>query len=75
VVNAGCALLLARYRQHGGSLKHAAFLSARNDAFANIGIIGTTTARKIADSNLLACKWNRRFRAGISECVGNYQQD
>lgn len=46
VVNAGCALLLARYRRHGGSLTHAAFLSARNDAFANIGIIvaGLVTA-------------------------------
>lgn len=40
VVNLACAFLLARWRDHGGSLTRAAFLSARNDAFANIGIIG-----------------------------------
>ena len=31
--------MLARYRAHGGSLTRAAFLSSRNDAFANIAII------------------------------------
>lgn len=40
VVNLGCALLLARVRHVHGSLTRAAFLSARNDAFANVGIIG-----------------------------------
>ena len=40
VVNLSCAFLLARYRAHGGSLTKAAFLSARNDALANVGIIG-----------------------------------
>ncbi|NBJ11225.1 cation transporter [Microvirga arsenatis] len=39
-VNLACALLLARHRQHGGSLTKAAFLSARNDAFANVAIVG-----------------------------------
>lgn len=39
VVNLSCALMLARYRHHGGSLTRAAFLSARNDALANIAII------------------------------------
>lgn len=39
-VNLGCALLLARFRAHGGSLTRAAFLSARNDAFANAAIVG-----------------------------------
>ncbi len=45
-VNFGCALLLARYRHHGGSLTRAAFLSARNDVFANIAIViaGAVTA-------------------------------
>ena len=38
-VNLGCAFLLARYRDHASSLTRAAFLSARNDAFANIAII------------------------------------
>jgi len=38
-VNVGCAFVLARFRHHGGSLTKAAFLSARNDAFANIAII------------------------------------
>lgn len=38
-VNLGCALLLANYRHHSGSLTRAAFLSARNDALANVAII------------------------------------
>lgn len=38
-VNLGCALLLARVRMHGGSLVRAAYLSARNDAAANLAII------------------------------------
>ncbi len=40
VINLFCALTLARYREHSGSLTKAAFLSARNDAIANIAIIG-----------------------------------
>jgi Co/Zn/Cd efflux system component len=40
LVNLTCAYMLARFRHHGGSLTRAAFLSARNDAFANIAIIG-----------------------------------
>lgn len=39
VVNITCAFILTRYRQHSGSLTKAAFLSARNDALANIAII------------------------------------
>jgi len=38
-VNLACALLLARFRHHAGSLSRAAFLSARNDAFANVAIV------------------------------------
>jgi Co/Zn/Cd efflux system component len=38
-VNIGCAFLLARFRHHSGSLTRAAFLSARNDALANIAIV------------------------------------
>jgi Co/Zn/Cd efflux system component len=38
-VNLSCALMLARYRSHRGSLTRAAFLSARNDTFANVAII------------------------------------
>ena len=40
-VNVGCALLLARFRHASGSLTRAAFLSARNDAFANVAIVLT----------------------------------
>lgn len=40
VVNLTCALVLTRFRGHRGSLTKAAYLSARNDAFANIAIIG-----------------------------------
>jgi Co/Zn/Cd efflux system component len=38
-VNLVCARLLARFRAHSGSLTQSTFLSARNDALANIGII------------------------------------
>ena len=38
-VNLTCAFLLARHRHHSGSLTKAAWLSARNDAVANIAII------------------------------------
>jgi Co/Zn/Cd efflux system component len=40
-VNLTCALLLVRFRSHSGSLTRAAFLSARNDAIANIAIVLT----------------------------------
>jgi Co/Zn/Cd efflux system component len=45
-VNLSCAMMLARYRHHSGGLTRAAFLSARNDAFANIATIaaGLVTA-------------------------------
>jgi len=45
-INLSCALMLARYRHHSGSLTKAAFLSARNDAAANVAIIaaGLVTA-------------------------------
>lgn len=45
-INLSCAFLLARFRHHGGSLTRAAFLSARNDAVANIAIVaaGLVTA-------------------------------
>ena len=39
LVNLSCAFLLARVRSQGGSLTKAAFLSARNDALANVAII------------------------------------
>jgi Co/Zn/Cd efflux system component len=38
-VNFSCAMLLTRFRHDSGSLTRAAFLSARNDVFANIGIV------------------------------------
>jgi Co/Zn/Cd efflux system component len=44
LINLSCALMLARFRARGGSLTRAAFLSARNDAFANVAIIGAALA-------------------------------
>ena len=46
VINLTCAFILASYRHHSGSLTRAAFLSARNDALANLAIIaaGLVTA-------------------------------
>lgn len=50
-INLLCAFLLVRYRAHAGSLTRAAFLSARNDAIANVAIIaaagGTVMTRSI----------------------------
>ena len=39
IINLSCAFILARFRSHSGSLTRAAFLSARNDAVANVDII------------------------------------
>jgi Co/Zn/Cd efflux system component len=50
VVNLTCALILARYRHHSGSLTRAAFLSARNDAFANVAIIATGFVTAVTQS-------------------------
>lgn len=38
-INLVCAAMLAACRPRGGSLARAAFLSARNDALANVGIM------------------------------------
>jgi Co/Zn/Cd efflux system component len=43
-VNLYCAFTLARFRHHSGSLTRAAFLSARNDALANVAIIAAGAA-------------------------------
>ena len=39
VINLTCAFMLVQFRTHSGSLTRAAFLSARNDALANVAII------------------------------------
>lgn len=49
-VNLTCAFVLARHRHHIGSLSKAAFLSARNDALANVGIIGAGLATVVVQS-------------------------
>lgn len=49
-VNLTCAFVLARFRQLSGSLTRAAFLSARNDALANVGIIGAGLATMAVQS-------------------------
>jgi Co/Zn/Cd efflux system component len=43
-INLSCAMMLVRFREHSGSLTRAAFLSARNDALANITIIAAGLA-------------------------------
>ena len=43
-INLSCAFMLERFRKHSGSLTKAAFLSARNDALANIAIIAASIA-------------------------------
>lgn len=49
-VNVSCALLLARFRAAAGSLSRAAFLSARNDAWANLAIIAAAAVTHVAPS-------------------------
>jgi len=44
LINLTCAFLLARHRHAGGSMAKAAWLSARNDAFANVAIIAAAVA-------------------------------
>ena len=41
IINCLCTLILIKFRNYSGSLTKAAFLSARNDALANIAIIFT----------------------------------
>ena len=50
IVNLTCALILARFRRASGSLTRAAFLSARNDALANVAIVaaGLVTAATLS---------------------------
>jgi len=38
-INLLCAYMLVQFRDHSGSLTRAAFLSARNDALANVAIV------------------------------------
>lgn len=49
-VNLTCAFVLARHRHLSGSLSKAAFLSARNDVFANVAIVaaGLVTAQTLS---------------------------
>ena len=50
LVNLTCSLILVRFRHHASNLTRAAFLSARNDALANIAIIaaGLLTAATVS---------------------------
>jgi Co/Zn/Cd efflux system component len=52
-VNLSCAFILARFRHSSGSLTRAAFLSARNDAIANVAII----AAGFITASLWASAW------------------
>jgi Co/Zn/Cd efflux system component len=49
-INLSCAFMLVQFRAHSGSLTRAAFLSARNDALANVAIIavGFVTAYSLS---------------------------
>lgn len=47
VVNLACAAILVRHRHHKGGLATAAWLSARNDALANVAIIAAAGAMVI----------------------------
>jgi len=49
-VNLTCAVLLTRHRHSAGSLTRAAWLSARNDALANVAIVGAGGATALTAS-------------------------
>jgi len=49
-VNLFCTLILLRFRNEGGSLTRAAFLSARNDVIANFAIIAAGFATRATAS-------------------------
>ncbi len=49
-VNLACSLMLVRFRNEGGSLTRAAFLSARNDAVANFAIVAASFATRASAS-------------------------
>jgi Co/Zn/Cd efflux system component len=51
-VNLYCAFRLARFPTHRGSLTRAAFLSARNDALANVAIVAAGVITAITCSAL-----------------------
>lgn len=51
LINLLCALMLARQREHGGSLMRAAFLSARNDVLANVAMIAAGAATAVTLSH------------------------
>lgn len=51
VVNVSCAFLLAKVQASHGSLTRAAFLSARNDAMANVAIIGAGASTWVMGSH------------------------
>ncbi len=50
LVNLASAWVLARFRDQGGSLVRAAFLSARNDVIANVAIIGAGIVTAVTSS-------------------------
>jgi Co/Zn/Cd efflux system component len=50
VINLSCAFMLVRFQHHSGSLSRAAFLSARNDALANVAIIAVAVVTMIYPS-------------------------
>jgi len=50
IVNVSCAFAIAKYKNLEGSTSKAAFLSARNDAYANVAIIGASVATAFTSS-------------------------
>jgi Co/Zn/Cd efflux system component len=73
-VNLSCAVLLARVRNAGGSLSRAAFLSARNDVWANLAILaaaGLTFASPSAPRAKSTCVRAANSSQSSSSCRRN----
>ncbi len=67
-VNSACAVILARVRSHAGSLTRAAFLSARNDAIANVAIIMAGGVTALWPTHLAGPRRRRRDCAPQCRC-------
>ena len=62
LVNLGCAVILVRHRNSHGSMARAAWLSARNDALANVAIILVALADGVAAHGLAGHRARTRDR-------------
>jgi len=64
-INMSCAFMLARYRDHRGSLTRAAFLSARNDALANVAAAMSEIEQDWKLETMPIASWDRAMAVNL----------